>query len=760
MNDTARRPWIGPAVAGGLVFLLHAALAAWVPSSRFLKYPLAAKQLLAGELPTERLTDFSPLYLELNVWAARVSGAPELVILVLQLVLIGLSAGLLYTLLRRTFPAPLAVAGVALFAVDRHLLVYGRVLEPEAVMLALLLLAVLLLERGRGVPGALGAGVVAGLSIVTRPTFLPIFLLVPIFFAWRDGITPKAPWLRRSAVFLVPVLLAGSLLALRAQRATGDAGTPAMNPGTVFFEGNNPLSRGTSAVYPPVVLHYTRHAGTVPDAAHTFYRTVARGAAGDPDLEVTQVNGFWSRHATAFLLDHPGHALGLALDKLLHAFHSFRWHDIPNGWTYESRLPFPAPPFAVLSSLALLGLLFEARRWRRSLLFYVLAASQIGVMLVFYVSARQRMVLLPALIYFAAAALTSIWNLDRRRRILWLGLAVALALALALPNHAMRDETYLQRSYAEAQTRLDQVREASKTQPLARHPELAVVALASGPRWFDWMRPPYFPEGPGHGGPLEGQVADGILARMETLPAHMLPSARFDRAWLLLRAGRTDEAAEILESLVESGERFYRGSLQPSEPLLLLARARHRSGRTDDAVDLLRRALDVSPGNPFVLADLVALTGDAEARELLFTYWSEPDAHFALGRAALFYDRPGVALGELGPLVAMLPEFREARVLLAAALAGVDRVEEGAREMLAANSIREEPILEAERVCDLFRRWAELHLDNPEVQLLAARGLHQHGRFEDALVLLDGMGVAPAGLADRAERLRRQLTAH
>ncbi len=727
-------------------FVAHVLIALATPlPSYFRKYALAAEHHLAGELPAERLMDFSPLYFHLSVFLERWLPHPEATLHWLQVAMAAMAAGLLFGLLRRRFSVPLAAAATTVFAFDRHLLVYQRILEPEVLLLVSLLAFLFCLDQRGGRP--LLTGVFAALGLAIRPTFLPVFLLTPLYFRLRH---PAAGWWRRSAAFALPVVLMLALLMLRAGLATGDPRTPVMNPGTVFFEGNNPLSRGTSAIYPPVVLELVRHGGEIPDSAHHFYRTVARADAGR-ELSIAEVNAYWAARATAFIRAEPGRFLGLLRDKLTRVFHGFRWHDVPTAWQLDQRLFLPAVSFALISTLALFGALVEARRWRRSLLFYAAGLAQLAVMLAFYVSARQRLVLVPVAIYFAAAAVEKLLAMGRRA---WLPafLAAFMALVLMLPNDLLRDEVYRRRGHLETDRLLHQIRDKSRREPLARHAELAVAAIAAAPWWLDWLRPAYFPQ---DRGTLEERLADALAARPRDLFA--LP-ADFDRATVLIEAGRLKEAEGLLESLVESDVVVYRGGRQPSQPLLLLGRVYALRGDRERGREAMERALDESPGDPFVLAELAAVTGESRYRELLAAFWSRLDAEYLLGRAYLRHGRPREALAALTVVAERLPEFREPRVLRAAALAELGRLDEGAHEYLEASRIRLEPVLAGRRIAELFRRWAAANPGRGEVRFHAAQVLHQLGHFRQALELLDA-GELPPGLAAAGDEERRRILA-
>ena len=741
----ARGWW--PLAAAAAALAVHALVASLVEvPGVFAKYPRAAEHYLAGELPEERLMDLSPLYFELAVAAARLApGRAEHLVRGLQTVLVAAAAGFLAALLERRAGRAVAALGALAFLLDRHVLVYERILEPEGCLLFFMVGCLFFVDRGRG--GALVAGLFAGASLMTRPTFLPLFALVPLYLKLRG-----APWVRAAALFAAPVAAALALLMLRAAVVTGDPRTPVMNPGTVFYEGNNALSHGTSAVYPPVVRELLDAADERPDVAHEHYRAVARAAAGQ-DLPISRVNAYWSGLAAAAARDAPWRALGLLREKLRRAFHAYRWHDVTVAWRYDRALRLPSVPFALLSALALVGMALEAPRWRPAMLFYGLALLQLAVMLVFYVSARQRLVWLPALLYFAAVTLERLRRGGGRRGLL-VAIVLLLCVSLALPDELARDDDYLRSGHHEAQARLEALAAAARQEPVAAHVDLALDALRHAP-WVEWV-PAYFPQAE--------RSADERLAELLAADAAAGPaSAAFDRAVVFLRAGRLEEAAALLSELAAAESEVYRGARQPSQPRFYLARIAALEGDRERAVRLLEAALGRSPGNPFVLAELSVMTGDPRYRQRLLRLQGAIDGRYLAGRALFVHGRASAAVAELAFVVDRLPEFRTGRIYLAAALGAAGRVDEGAAHYLEAVRRRPDPLLLSAPVSDLFRRWAALHPDDPRTRLVAAHVLHEHGRFREALTLLEGMEGPPDSLRKAADeeirRLRRALRA-
>src|SRR6185503_6159036 len=122
-----------------------------------------------------------------------------------------------------------------------------------------------------------------------RPNALPLMLASPLYFWLTRG---AGRWLRPSAVVLAPAVLVLLALTIRNGKAAGDYTPIVMNPGFVFYEGNNPLSSGRSAIYPPSVGELKYEMGDQPDSPHLGYRLIASRASGR-ELRTNEANSFW-----------------------------------------------------------------------------------------------------------------------------------------------------------------------------------------------------------------------------------------------------------------------------------------------------------------------------------------------------------------------------------------------------------------------------------------------------------------------------------
>jgi len=695
---------------------LHAALTFPVlPPARFVQYQVAAMQVLDGTLPVQRFLDFSPLYLWIHVFARRLFNQPDLVVLWLQLSLTALCASLLFQWLAGRVGRAAALAAALVFVIHPGLIVYTATFEPEPLVMAALM-GYLVSVRGTGRAAAVTGGCCLGLCLAGRANLLPLIVVTPLYY-WL-GRRNRA-WRRDSLCFGLPVIVVLIGLTLRNLVLTGALMPFGMNPGTVFYEGNNPNSIGQSAVYPPLVYDSRADFPEGADYRHELYRVFA-GRSGTQPLSVPEVNAYWTAKALAFITDHPGRCGEILLAKLTCVFHAFQRHDIWDIHDREKRIGAVLPPvsFALVSALALAGMAAGARTWKALLPAYAAFFLQVAVMLATYVSERQKMAILPLFFFFAAFGLH---RLAKARKPLAAALGVvALACLLATDTDTIADERHLAAGNSRYQELMIRALVQRNTGDLATAATLNAAALAAAP----WMITDTRLAGlPFAGRPIEALAMDMALAG----PQDAAP-ARFDLGLLMLANGRLAEARDIFTGLAATKRSFNRRYHQSSLPAFYLARICALQHDGAGALAHLQQAAAANPGDPWVLAHLAVLTGREDYAKQLERYFGPIDTAFFIGQAAYDNHRWGLALEQFARVEKHLPEFRQVLLWRCLTLGRLGRFVEAAEAYARAMAMRPDHLFSENALLALFKDWVLAQPGNPAAERMLAAVSRDFGR--------------------------------
>ncbi len=742
-----------PVIFFVLTFCLYAYLIFSLFSpDQFHKYALAASQAINNTLPKERFFDFSPLYLSFHIFVRKFLKQPDLFLRLAQIICASFAVTIFYLILKKFVRLPIALIGTAALILNPTMIVLTQAYEPE-VLGFIFTVGFLYFALRDSWPSHLISGVLAGLAFLTRPNLISVLLLAPVYFLMTPSLgRTKRRWSIIS--FALPVIFSLSFLLIRNGRLGGKATLLAMNPGTVFYEGNNPHSWGTTSMYPFLVYELGRQYPRTPDVQHEVYRRLARLSAGE-NLTVAEVNEFWFSKAVRFIRDHPHRYLRVLAHKALHLVHSYDWHDLYNSYWNQKKLSrsvFPIVPWGFISALAMLGLITQAPRWRQSLLFYILFLCQTGTILMFYVSSRQRIMLLPAFIFFACTCLE--FMASKKRRWSLLAAVIPISAVLFTPTHLTREEDHLWKSVRASNEHLTEAYRARKAMAFQEAEKQAAQALAEAPWLIDSVRP----------SDLSFEPA-GFPRAALLLQKPASPSDEFDRAFLLLLAGKHRAAEAEWRTLLAAGRRWKRDYYQSSSPEYYIARVALQSGDLGAAKSSLLAGLRTSPGDPSILALLTALTEDNRYSERLFRYYDDVSARYYLGKAYLLAGKADPAVGHLAYVAERLPDYRASQVYLAAAMGMAGDRRSATSLFIDVVTKRPDPVLLEEEMLELFRTHSEQA--RPESSVFFEYGivLRQFGHYQDALNALgrtkDFGNIEWANRAQlEIETIERLLRAH
>jgi len=362
-------------------------------------------------------------------------------------VLIGsLSCVLAFLIGRRIFGASTALLG-ALLACFYWILIYydGEFLIPVlSVFLNLAFLWVLLRKEKFGWRSIFTAGVLVGVSALARPNIL---VFVPCIIMWIAVHKSVHRWKRTAVLGLA--LVAGVSVAVgpvtvRNYLVGHDVVLISSQGGVNFFIGNNSKSDGKTPVQPAYISPYedsqfmVKHKEDVwvKDNVWRVSKIVAEKALGR-ELRPSEISDFWYGQAFQFIRRRPCSFLGLVLKKIYFLWNAY---EIPSNddiyrfahqhsriLTFLSHLHF-----GVLGPLSLLGMGLGLREWRRYLLLYLYVVSYGFSIVLFFVTARYRVPLLPILFLFSSHAIVWVAEAVRNRRYRKLTVATLVLLVLFL----------------------------------------------------------------------------------------------------------------------------------------------------------------------------------------------------------------------------------------------------------------------------------------------------------------------------------------
>ncbi len=277
----------------------------------------------------------------------------------------------------------------------------------------------------------LTAGVLIGLFAVTRPNILAFLPVLAAFLAvrvgWRRALAPVAAIVAVTALVIAPVTIHNAVVG-------HDPVLISSQGGLNLFIGNNPEADGTSAIVPGTRATWW---GGYRDAINIAEREMGR------TLRPSEVSAYWTRRALEFVMTEPGAWLRLTWRK---TFLFWYGHELGNNaeeyaatWfspvlaVLMARVGPLRVPFGLLGPLALVGMglaMYHGERRLTVPVLYVLAYS--ASIIIFFVCARYRIPLVPALLVLAAYAVVAGIKLARERRVKPLLVAALAAVALVV----------------------------------------------------------------------------------------------------------------------------------------------------------------------------------------------------------------------------------------------------------------------------------------------------------------------------------------
>lgn len=382
----------------------------------------------------------APLYPYFLALLAGITGGSVFWSKLLQLLLTAGTAVLIFRTAERLFGQRTALVAGLMYAVYGTLLFYETMFLIPALFLMLTcwgMHRIIAYRDEHGLRIWLITGLIFGLAAIARPNIL---LVMPFLAFWLYSISSGGSWLargRRPIILAIGVVLAIAPVTVRNLAVTGDFVLISSQGGINLYLGNNEEADGLTMLMPEVDLDESvswRQFGRVTRAA-------AEQEAGH-DLSDGEESSFWTGKALGFIAENPGQFLSLIGRKIVYLANGFENSD--NGDIYYQRnqstlfsllvwkgwLLFP---FGLLLPLAIAGVYVRRESWRALSPIYIFVLAYIPSIVLFLVTARHRLPLVPFLIILAAAGIVLLverWHEIELRSKIIAGLIFVAALVL------------------------------------------------------------------------------------------------------------------------------------------------------------------------------------------------------------------------------------------------------------------------------------------------------------------------------------------
>ncbi len=387
-------------------------------------YMRLAEQISGGGIPHAYF--MSPLYPYIVSLVAQLTGNPELWVRILQSIFGGGTVLLTFLLGRSLFARSAGLLAAAVVAVYAPLIYYDGLLLTESLQTLLLTAHLYLFVTAFARADLrywIGAGVVLGLSVVTRASI--ILFLPAVFVVWFFLRTEKRPPLRNMVAYAVTTLLMLLPTALHNAAAEGVFMPVASSFGFNLYAGNNPEATGL----------YTMPEGVDLDKDPNGDRWVEEQTGRE--MNAAQVSAFWRDRAIAWMLAHPGETVSLQFRKLLLFFYTGEIDQLGLSMRFYTKefgpvIGLPAGLFPVLLFLSAIGLILALRSRLGGWIPPAFLAIYILSTVVFFVSGRLRLPIMPLLIIYASFAVVMFVRRSREGDAASLRLPVAVGAGIVL----------------------------------------------------------------------------------------------------------------------------------------------------------------------------------------------------------------------------------------------------------------------------------------------------------------------------------------
>ena len=386
-----------------------------------------AQRMVAGDWLGSGVFYQAPLYPYFLAVLQKVFGHDLWIIRLVQISLGALSCALSCRIGIRLFSRPAGVAAGLILTFYAPAIFFDSLIEKSILDILLLSALVFVAYRYDDTRHRLkwaAVGVLLGLLALSRENTLVLIVIVPLWIVFSMREQPLRLRARWTGLFFAGLMVVLLPVGLRNLRVGGEFKLTTSQLGANFYIGNNPSADGTYGSVRKVIGE--PHLEGV-DATRLAERAVAH------PLKPGEVSDFWLRRSWDFISRQPLDWLHLLGRKWLLVWNSREIEDsddfyIYQQWSWILKVLAAINHFGVIVPLAVVGVFFSFKHWRRLWLLYAMIVALAVSVAIFYVFGRYRFPLVPLLALFAGAGVTQLLVSIKERN--WDSLPVATPILL------------------------------------------------------------------------------------------------------------------------------------------------------------------------------------------------------------------------------------------------------------------------------------------------------------------------------------------
>jgi len=412
-----------------------------------------AQAIVHGEDFGEGVFFRAPLYPYFLALIYKIFGHNYFIPRLIQFLIGSLSCVLVYLVGRKVFNKRTAIIAGVMASLYGVLIYYeGELLIPvlEVFLDLLLILACIRAKEKPSYKMWFICGMLLGLSALARPNIL---LVGVAFFFWiilklkNNGKIKWTKILRSKSLLYAGCLALGAILivspvTLRNYLKGHDLVLIASQGGMNFYIGNNPQSDGASAILPG---GRTTWWGSYEDAIRIAEKTTSK------TLKPSEVSRFWYIEGLKFATTQPLSFLKLMVKKFILFWNGNELSNNKDFYFFARSAPILKLliwrfilyfPFGLIAPLALVGVILSHKEKRDVVILEIFLFVYMLSIILFFITARYRVPILPVLILFSAYTLNWLHSTIKQRNIFefWKYLIIILVILilvnLSIPGYS------------------------------------------------------------------------------------------------------------------------------------------------------------------------------------------------------------------------------------------------------------------------------------------------------------------------------------